>query len=153
MKEGDFLIYKRIKELCKASGDTITGLEAKLGFARGSLSKIDKNKPSSERVRKLAEYFNVTQNYILTGEDPKTTTIDFDVDAITKAVEKSVREEIIRKRHNGEQGYFFDQRTAEIAQEIANNKELGGLFDAARNASPEDLLTVQTMLEALKKKG
>lgn len=153
MKEGDVLIYERIKKLCKENGETITGLESKLGFARGSLSKIDKNKPSSERVRKLAEHFGVTQNYILTGKDPKTTAIEFDVDAITKAIEKSVRQEIVRKYHDQEDVYYLDPRTAEIAQAIANNKELGGLFDAARNASPEDLLTVQTILEALKRKG
>lgn len=51
--------YERIKELCKDRGVTITGLEKELGFARGSLSKIDKNKPSYERLEKLANYFGV----------------------------------------------------------------------------------------------
>ena len=37
------LIYERIKQLCKANGVTVTGTESALGFARGSLCKIDKN--------------------------------------------------------------------------------------------------------------
>lgn len=60
--------YDRIKALCKQKGVTITGTEKELGFARGSLSKIDKSEPSSERVQKLADYLNSTERYILTGE-------------------------------------------------------------------------------------
>lgn len=52
-------VYDVIRHLCKEKGITVTALEKELGFARGSLSKIDKNKPSMERVRKLAYYFNV----------------------------------------------------------------------------------------------
>ena len=62
------MIYDRIKELCRSYGIAITKLEQKLGFAKGSLSKIDRFKPSSERVQKLADFFGVTPTYILTGE-------------------------------------------------------------------------------------
>ncbi len=48
--------------------------------------------------------------------------------------------------------YYTNPETAKVAQEIFHNKELRGLFDTARDASPEDLRTVQTLLEALKKK-
>ena len=57
------LIYERIKQLCKANGVTVTGTESALGFARGSLCKIDKNKPSAEKVTKLAEYLGTTPDY------------------------------------------------------------------------------------------
>lgn len=63
------LIYERIRQLCKQKGVTITGTEADLGFARGSLCKIDKNKPSVEKVNKLAEYLGTTPNYIMTGQN------------------------------------------------------------------------------------
>lgn len=52
-------IYKRIKMLCKEKGVTVTGTEKELGFARGSLCKIDQNRPSAERLQKLADYFGV----------------------------------------------------------------------------------------------
>lgn len=71
------LIYDRIKQLCKDNGYTITGTEAALGFARGSLCKIDKNKPSIEKVSKLADYLHTTSDYIMTGEEtsPKTESV------------------------------------------------------------------------------
>ena len=48
--------------------------------------------------------------------------------------------------------YYLNPETKKIAQEIYENKDLSLLFDAARDASPEDLQTVHTMLSALKKK-
>jgi len=48
--------------------------------------------------------------------------------------------------------FFIDEKTRQIAQEIADNKELGLLFDAARTAAPEDLKTTHDMLLALKRK-
>lgn len=48
--------------------------------------------------------------------------------------------------------YYLNPETAQIAQRIYEDKELRALFDAAQDASPEDLLTVHTMLKALKSK-
>jgi transcriptional regulator with XRE-family HTH domain len=49
-------------------------------------------------------------------------------------------------------GYYINEETAAIAQEIFENKELRVLFDTARDAAPEDLETVHSMLLALKRK-
>ncbi len=48
--------------------------------------------------------------------------------------------------------YYTNSETAKIAQEIYENKDLSLLFDAAKDATPEDLQTVHTILMALKKK-
>lgn len=49
-------------------------------------------------------------------------------------------------------GYYFNGETAEMAQKLFENKDLRVLFDAAKDASPEDLKTTYDMLMALKKK-
>lgn len=49
-------------------------------------------------------------------------------------------------------GYYIDEETAQMAQEIFENKELRLLFSAARDASPEDLKTTHSLLLALKRK-
>lgn len=56
------------------------------------------------------------------------------------------------KEHVEENEYYLDPETAKKAQEIFENKQLSLLFDAARDAEPEDLETVHTMLLALKNK-
>ena len=48
--------------------------------------------------------------------------------------------------------YYVDPRTAEIAQEIKDSKELSALFDVQRDLPPEDLQAVYQMVLALKRK-
>lgn len=48
--------------------------------------------------------------------------------------------------------YYLDPETAAIAQDIFENRDLRLLFDAARDAQPEDLYAVHGMLLALKRK-
>ncbi len=117
------LSYDMIKTLCKNNGVTVTGLEKELGFARGSLCKVDTNKPSMEKVKKLADYFHVSADYLMNG-----------------------------KEKEGGETYYLNDETREMAQSIFENKELRMLFDAAQDASPEDLETVHSMLLALKRK-
>lgn len=59
------LTYSKIKQLCKSNGITVTGLEKELGFARGSLCKVDTNKPSMEKVQKLADYFKMSVDSLM----------------------------------------------------------------------------------------
>lgn len=46
--------------------------------------------------------------------------------------------------------YYFNPETAQIAQEIYDDKDLHALFDAARGSSPEDLKMAAEMLRKFK---
>ena len=61
------------------------------------------------------------------------------------------KSDLLEERSERE-GYYIDPQTAEIAQQIYEDKELRALFDAAKDASPEDLQAVHMMLKALKAK-
>lgn len=117
------LTYETIKRLCKNKGVTVTGVEKELGFARGSLCKVNTNKPSMEKVQRLADYFGISVNYLMTGEEKE-----------------------------GGETYYLNEETSRMAQSIFENKELRLLFDAAQDAQPEDLQTIHQMLLALKRK-
>ena len=60
--------------------------------------------------------------------------------------------EYLRTGEESESGYYLNEETAKMAQAIFENKELRGLFDSAKDASPEDLQTVHNILLALKRK-
>lgn len=60
-------MVERIRDLCKKNSISITTLEESLGFSNGSLTKSAKM--ASDRVVKIAEYFGVTTDYILTGNN------------------------------------------------------------------------------------
>lgn len=51
-----------------------------------------------------------------------------------------------------EEEYYLDLKTKQIAQEIFNNPELRALFDASKNATPEDLEITKNLLISLKRK-
>jgi len=60
------MITDIIRKLCKDKGISVTSLEEQLGFSNGSLTK--NNSIRSDRLQKIAEYFNVTVDYLVNGE-------------------------------------------------------------------------------------
>lgn len=119
-------MYDRIKALCKQKGVTITGTEKELGFARGSLCKVDTNKPSMDRVNKLADYFGVSVEYLMTGETPaekKEVTL-------TKHDERDIKKDldsIMEKLSDGENGpasYNGEELDPEAAELFRDELEI-----------------------------
>ncbi|MDD6385180.1 MAG: helix-turn-helix transcriptional regulator [Streptococcus hyointestinalis] len=64
-----FLTFERIKELAKSRGITLGALEEKLGLSRNSIYTIKNKKPSAERLQLIADYFNVSTDYLLGRTD------------------------------------------------------------------------------------
>ena len=60
----------RLDTLCRQHKTNFSKLEKTLGFANGSLKKSDPAKIGADRVKKLADYFGVSMEYIMTGEAP-----------------------------------------------------------------------------------
>ena len=56
-----------IRDLCAKNKTSIKALEKELGFSNGSLAKASTIK--NERLQKIADYFNVTVDYLMTGEE------------------------------------------------------------------------------------
>ena len=65
---------------------------------------------------------------------------------------KILKSDLIEEKSESDDSYYLNDETRKIAQEIYDNDELSLLFDAARDAAPEDLKTIHTMLLALKRK-
>ncbi len=67
-------MYDRIKELCKSKAINTEKLEAELGFSNGTINKWDTSRPSVDKLKAVADYFNVSMEYIMTGEEKQPTT-------------------------------------------------------------------------------
>lgn len=63
-------LRERVKILCKEQKTSLNALETECGFAKGYASKLDKSTPNAENLRKIADFFHVSVDYLLTGEEP-----------------------------------------------------------------------------------
>lgn len=58
-------LYEQIKTVAKDKGYSINRLEKELGFARSSISKFNKNIPSTEKIIQIADKLNVPVTYLM----------------------------------------------------------------------------------------
>lgn len=126
------LTAKRIKDLRIKNGYTIEQLADLIGVSKGTVSKWENGYVGTIKQSKLvilSEILHCSPLYLL-----------------------GIEEEIEQDDNPDTKTHYVSNHTKEIAEQIFNNKELRLLFDAAKDASPEDLKTVHTMLTALKKK-
>lgn len=64
-------VFERIESLRNKAGISQGKLEKELGFSNGSISKWKNSIPNPERLKKLSDYFNVTVEYLMTGNEPE----------------------------------------------------------------------------------
>ena len=70
-------LYNRIEELCKENNKSITTMCKESGASRASLSDLKvgrKQSLSAETLSKIAVYFGVTVDYLLSKENKKAPT-------------------------------------------------------------------------------
>lgn len=64
-----FLTFERIKELAKKRGLSLNQVEEKLGYSKNTLYSLKRQKVSSDRLQEIADYFNVSTDYLLGRTD------------------------------------------------------------------------------------
>lgn len=117
--------YERYCKLRDAKKLKDSNVAALTGIGKSTFSdwKSGRSEPKNDKLQKIADCLGVSVGYFTDDESD----------------DRSV-------------GYYINDETAAIAQDIFENKELRLLFDAARDATPEDLKLTHDMLLALKRK-
>lgn len=64
-----FSVFEKVKELCDKHGISLNTLEENLGYGRNSLYSLKNKKPNAERIAEIADYFNVSTDYLLGRTD------------------------------------------------------------------------------------
>ncbi len=64
-----FETFEKIKELAKKRGKALGQVEEDLGYGRNTLYKIKNSTPNAERIAEIANYFNVSTDYLLGRTD------------------------------------------------------------------------------------
>lgn len=71
-------LYERIDELAKKQKISVFDLSLKLGMGRNAIYQWKKSVPNVEAVQKVADYFNVSIDYLLDRDDNKSPKNDLD---------------------------------------------------------------------------
>lgn len=91
-----FPTFERVRELAKKQGLSINQLEDKLSFGKNSLYGLKKSNPNSKIIEKIADYFNVSTDYLLGRTDNPRIAKDND-NSMTIDLKK-----------DAEETFFFD---------------------------------------------
>lgn len=83
--------YEIIKELVKQRLMSVAQLERTLDLSNGSISKWAKSKPNSEPLEKVADYLNVSTDYLLGRTDnPYNAGGGSEPDDIDKIIDRAM---------------------------------------------------------------
>lgn len=109
----------RLKALRKQINFTQEELSKATGITKSAIGMYEsgQREPKFETLEIFADYFNVSIDYLLGRDVPKS-------------------------------GYFLNDETAEIANEMKERPELKTLFDASRKMTPEDIREVNALINA-----
>ena len=111
----------RVKKICKERKIPISRLERDLGFSNGYIGQLRKGVFPSDRLTLIADYLNVSVDYLMTGTDENGLT-EKDNRDISKDVEN-----IMAKLTSGEAGpasYNGEELTPEAAELFRDELEI-----------------------------
>lgn len=123
-------LYHRIDLLCQQKGVTITDMCRLSGASRGSLTDLKMgriNTLKAETMKKIADYLEVSVDYLLTGDRAKERAAKADAYV------------------NG------DAELNEYLEELKNREECRMLFSLAKGATKEDVMRAVAIIEALRR--
>ena len=118
-----FLTFERIKELANKQGLSINALEEKLGYSRNTLCSLKKQKASTERMQEIADYLNVSLDYLLGRTDNP---------AIANAKEQ----------------FFFEGKEVDVEELASTAMRFNG-----KPLTDEDKKAIQNIIEIYLRKG
>lgn len=117
------IFVERLHYFMNLTGKTQNDLVTDLGYRASTVSDWYNGKklPRMDKIQALADYFHIEKSDLLEKKD-------------------------------GSSGnrYYFNQETAKVAQEIYDDDDLHALFDAARDATPDELKRAKKFLQMLK---
>ena len=103
-------LYERIRDTAKTKGYSVNRLEQELGFARSSISKFNRNTPSAEKIQQIADFLNVSVDYLLNGKEvtePKEQSLTAKDEKDIEKILKQTEERLL-----SQEGLMFDGKPA-----------------------------------------
>lgn len=122
-------LVTRIKELCKEKDMSLQNLETETSLGINTIYKWDKAYPSADKLQKVADYFDVSVDYLLGRPNVEDSFNSRDRRDVAKTLEE-LKEQLIN-----EQGLMFDgdPLSPEALESILNATQMGLEIAKIRN--------------------
>ncbi len=103
-------MYVIFEKLCKEKGVTPYRVCKETGLTTSTISnwKAGRYTPKQDKLQKIADFFNVSIEYLMGNEEKEVSPI-----------------------------YYTNEETAKLAQEMYEDEDMRSLFDMKRNMPPE----------------
>ncbi|MCY7156729.1 helix-turn-helix domain-containing protein [Streptococcus gallolyticus] len=121
-----FSTFEKIKELSKKQGVSLQKVAEDLGFSVNYLYTLKEKTPKSDRLQEIADYFNVSTDYLLGRTDNPTIASNKNNDLITSQEQQALV--MFRKE---------TENMTDMEKERFNNA-LSGLMQTARSLIEDD---------------
>ena len=118
-----FETFEKIKELAKKRGKALGQVEEDLGYGRNTLYKIKNSTPNAERIAEIANYFNVSTDYLLGRTDNPAIA-------------------------NSKEQFFFEGKEVDVEKLASTAMRFNG-----KPLSDEDKKAIQNIIEIYLRKG
>lgn len=117
-------VYERIENLRHSQKISQGKLEKELGFSNGSISKWKNSMPTPERLQKIADYFGVTVDYLMSGKETTESNV-----SLTRKDERDIEKilEQTKVQLLSQEGLMFDGEPAspEAIESILSAMQIG----------------------------
>lgn len=134
-------LKERIKELCKINGVSMNKVESDLNFGKGYISKLGKSTPNASKIRQIADYFDVTVDYLMSG---KESSQEIEVKLTRKDKKDIARrlESTLEELENSQDGLMFsgeplDDETRELLKASLENSIRIAKINAKQKFTPK----------------
>ena len=120
-------IYCKIRD---AAGCKDADVSKATGISKSTFSdwKSGRSKPKQEKLQKIADYFGVSVDYLMTGKNSSNIKV---VDENNNIV-------------------VLDDEALELIDSLRSNPEMRMLFSVSKKATKEDIIKAVKIIEALK---
>ena len=120
-------MYEYYEMLLERTGLTTADVCKATGIGQNVISNWKKRRHilNADYLKRIADFFNVTVDFLLTGKDEEKESLSG-------------------------QKYYFDDSAAEAAQKMFEDKDLRLAFDAMADSSAEELKLIYVFIKALK---
>lgn len=83
-------IFERVKELSEKQGKSLQRVSEDLGFSSNYFYRMKKQQPTAEKLKLIADYFNVSVDYLLGRDEAKPVNEPIDLAEVANSDDDAV---------------------------------------------------------------